>query len=328
MRILGRSGVHVSALCLGTMTFANEADEATSRDIIDRFLDAGGNFIDTADAYQRGGSEEIIGKALEGRRDSIVLATKGRVPMGGDPNQGGASRRHLIRALEDSLRRLRTDHIDLYQVHWPDPHVPLEESLQTLDDMVRSGKVRYAGLSNFLGSDLTRAFLQCERYGWAPIVSHQPQYSLVSREIEHETLSLCAANGCAVLPWSPLGGGILTGKYKGAAALPADTRLGDNEAQAQRRLTEFNLSVATEVTRVAAEIGKSAAQVALNWVLHRRGVTAPIIGARNLTQLDDNLGAQGWQLEPEHVTALERISRQPLPYPQNMYRMFNIPVGP
>jgi aryl-alcohol dehydrogenase (NADP+) len=239
-RILGRTGVHVSALCLGTMTFGNEADEPTSRAIVDRYLDAGGNFIDTADVYQRGVAEEITGRALAGgRRDHVILATKGRVAMGdhpNDPNEAGASRRYLIRAVEASLRRLGTDWIDLYQVHWPDPVTPLEETLATLDDLVTAGKIRYAGLSNFTGSDLQRAFLQCERYGWAPIVSHQPQYSLIHREIEQETLPLCRRNQVAVLPWSPLGGGVLTGKYRRASEVPANTRFSRSEAEANRQL--------------------------------------------------------------------------------------------
>jgi aryl-alcohol dehydrogenase-like predicted oxidoreductase len=328
MRTLGSSGVHVSALCLGTMTFGNEADEATSRAIVDRFLDAGGNFVDTADVYQRGEAEAITGRALSGpRRDGVILATKGRVAMGDGPNDSGASRRYLTRAVEASLRRLGTDWIDLYQVHWPDPDTPLEETLSTLDDLVTAGKIRYAGLSNFTGSDLQRAFLQCERYGWAPIVSHQPQYSLIYREIEQETLPLCRTNRVAVLPWSPLGGGVLTGKYRGATEVPADTRMGRSEAQASRQLSEHNLTVAGQVTGLAAEIGRTPAQVALNWVLHRPGVTSPILGVRNLAQLEDNLGAEGWALEPDQLKALDRASRKPLPYPFNMYRMFGIGEG-
>ena len=313
----------MSELCLGTMTFGNEADEAASRAIVDRFLEAGGNFIDTADVYQRGVAEEITGRALGRRRDEVVLATKGRMPMGEGPNEGGANRRHLTRAVEASLRRLGTDRIDLYQVHWPDPAVPVEETLSTLDDLVSAGKISCGGLSNFLGWEIQRGIDACERYGWAPITSHQPQYSLISREIELETLPLCQANGIAVLPWSPLGGGVLTGKYKGPESLPRDTRLGDSEFQATRRLNEHNLLVAEAVGKVAAEVGKTPAQVALNWVLHRPGVTAPILGARTVAQLEDNLGAAGWQLDASHVETLDRASRKPLPYPHDMYRMIN-----
>ena len=323
LRLLGRTGVKVAALCLGTMTFGNEADEDTSRQLVDHYLDAGGNFIDTADVYQRGVAEEITGRAIGNRRSRVVLATKGRMPMSDDPNDRGAGRRHLTRAVEASLARLGTDWIDLYQVHWPDPAVPIEETLATLDDLVAAGKIRYGGLSNYTGWELQRAINACDRYGWAPVVSHQPQYSLISREIELETLPLCESNGIAVLPWSPLGGGVLTGKYRGSQPVPADTRLGASEMQAKRRLTEHNLRVADEVGRIAAEIGKSPAQVALNWVLHRRGVTSPILGARNLSQLEDNLGADGWQLDPGHVAQLDKASRLPLPYPHDMYRMIN-----
>jgi aryl-alcohol dehydrogenase-like predicted oxidoreductase len=323
LRLLGSSGVKVTALCLGTMTFGNEADEAASRAIVDRYLDAGGNFVDTADVYQSGVAEEITGRALGARRDRVVLATKGRMPMSDNPNDRGAGRHHLTRAVEASLRRLGTDWIDLYQVHWPDLAVPIEETLATLDDLVAAGKIRYGGLSNFLGWEIQRGIDACARYGWAPITSHQPQYSLISREIELETLPLCEAHNIAVLPWSPLGGGVLTGKYTGADSVPSDTRLAASEMQAARRLTEYNLRVADAVGKVASEIGKTPAQVAVNWVLHRPGVTAPILGARNVAQLEDNLGAEGWQLSVEHVDVLDRASRQPLPYPHDMYRMIN-----
>jgi aryl-alcohol dehydrogenase-like predicted oxidoreductase len=305
------------------MTFGNEADEATSKQIVERFLGEGGNFIDTADVYQRGVAEEITGRALGSRRDRVVLATKGRMPMSEDPNDRGAGRGHLTRAVDASLQRLGTDWIDLYQVHWPDPSVPIEETLSALDDLVAAGKVRYVGLSNYLGWEIQRGIDACKQHGWAPISSHQPQYSLISREIELETLPLCAANDIAVLPWSPLGGGVLTGKYTGAESVPADTRLGASEMQARRRLTEHNLGVAQAVGKTATEIGKSPAQVALNWILFRPGVTAPILGARTVGQLEDNLGAAGWQLEADHVATLDKASRQPLPYPHDMYRMIN-----
>jgi aryl-alcohol dehydrogenase-like predicted oxidoreductase len=323
LRRLGQTGIKVSALCLGTMTFGNEADESAARAIVDRFLDAGGNFVDTADVYSRGVSEEITGRALGSRRSSVVLATKGRMPMSDDPNDRGAGRRYLTQAVEASLSRLNTDWIDLYQVHWPDPAVPIEATLATLNDLVRAGKIRHYGLSNYLGWELQRGIDACERNGWSSIASHQPQYSLVSREIELETLPLCAANDIAVLAWSPLGGGVLTGKYVAADARPSDTRLGASEAQAKRRLSEHNLNVAQVVGKVAADLGKSSAQVALNWVLHRPGVTSPIVGARSVTQLDDNLGAEGWALDPEQVTLLDEASRLPLPYPHDLYRMIN-----
>ena len=323
LRALGRTGVKVSSLCLGTMTFGNEADETASRSIIDRFLGAGGNFVDTADVYSRGVSEEIVGRALKGRRDSVVLATKGRMAMGDGPNDQGASRLYLTRAVEASLRRLGTDWIDLYQIHWPDESVPAEETMAALDTMVRAGKIRYVGVSNYLGSHLQRAFDVCESHGWAPVVSHQPQYSLLVREIELETLPLCQANGVAVLPWSPLGGGVLTGKYRSGEAPPAGSRLAD-PGRPGRSPSESELAVAAEVGAVAEATGRSSAQVALNWVLHSPGVTAPIIGARTVEQLDDNLGAEGWRLADEHVQALDKCSRPKLPYPHSMYRWAGI----
>ncbi|MGX7680193.1 aldo/keto reductase [Jatrophihabitans sp. DSM 45814] len=326
LRTLGRSGVRVTSLCLGTMTFGNEADEATSKQIIDRYLAAGGNFVDTADVYSRGASEEIVGRALKSRRDGIVLATKGRMPMSDDPNDRGASRRHLTRAVEASLRRLQTDRIDLYQIHWPDTTVAPEETLSALDDLVRSGKVLSVGVSNYLGSQLATAIALCDRYGWSPVVSLQPQFSLISREIELEILPLCRREGLAVLPWSPLGGGVLTGKYRAGNAPDAQTRLGDSEAQARRRLTERNMAIADEVARIGASTNHSSAQVALNWVLHHPGVTSPILGARTIDQLEDNLGAEGWQLDIADIEALEKVSRVPRSYPHDMYRVLGIEI--
>jgi aryl-alcohol dehydrogenase-like predicted oxidoreductase len=324
LRPLSRTGIRVSALCLGTMTFGNESDETASRSMIDRFLEVGGNFIDTADVYSRGVSEEIVGRVLQGRRDSVILATKGRMGMGGGPNDQGLSRRHLTAALDASLRRLGTDWIDLYQLHWPDFSVDPEETFSALDDFVRAGKVRSIGVSNYLGSQLVKAIEICRHHGWAPIVSHQPQYSLVSREIDLETLPLCADEGIAVLPWSPLGGGVLSGKYRPGQELPPDSRLADAPAQATRRLNERNLAIVAEVTRIADELGRTPAQVALNWVLHRPGITSPIVGARTLAQLDDNLGAEGWQLEDVHLEALGKVSRLTLAYPHDMYRMIGL----
>lgn len=324
LRALGRSGLQVTSLCLGTMTFGTESDEATSGQVLDRYLDAGGNLVDTADVYSGGASEEFLGRLLGARRDRVVLATKAGMARSDDPNDRGASRRHLIRALDASLRRLRTDWIDLYQLHWPDPSVAPEETLSTLDAMVRSGKIRAVGVSNYQGSHLATALALCDRYGWAPVVSTQPQYSLVSREIELEVLPLCRQEGLAILPWSPLGGGVLTGKYRSGEAPGDRTRLGDSAWQAERRLTERNLAIAAEVARVATEADRSPAQVALNWVLHRPGVTSVVLGARTVSQLDDNLGAAGWALEPVHVEALDKISDTPLPYPNEGYRRLGI----
>ncbi len=318
-RQLGRSGVRVTELCLGTMTFGREIDEKPSRAILDRYLDAGGNFVDTADVYGGGASEEILGRALGTRRDDIVLATKFRMPLGEDVNSGGASRLHIRDAVEASLRRLRTDRIDLYQIHCWDSRTALEETVSTLDDLVRGGKIHYVGASNFTAWQLATALGIAALHRWEPFVSLQPQYSLVTRDIERELLPLCRTEGLAVLPWSPLGGGLLTGKYRRGEEPPAETRAGDRTPSAvlmrERLKAEHNFAVAEAVGKVAADVGRTPAQVALNWVLTRDGVTAPIIGARTLEQLEDNLGAAGWQLDPEHEHALDEASAIELGYP-------------
>jgi aryl-alcohol dehydrogenase-like predicted oxidoreductase len=318
-RQLGRTGVRVTEVCLGAMTFGREIDEEASRAILDRYLNAGGNFVDTADAYGGGASEEILGRALGARRDDIVLATKVRMPVGDDVNAQGASRRHIRAGVEASLRRLRTDWLDLYQLHCWDPFTPLEETLSTLDDLVRDGKVRYIGASNYTGWQLAKALGLSILHGWEPFVSLQPQYSLVTRETERELLPLCREEGLAVLPWSPLGGGLLTGKYRAREEPPPETRAGDRTPSAvlmrERLKAERNFAVADAVGKLAAEIGRTPAQVALNWVLHREGVTAPILGVRTVTQLEDNLGALGWRLEPEHERALDDASAIEYGYP-------------
>jgi aryl-alcohol dehydrogenase-like predicted oxidoreductase len=312
LRQLGRTGVRVTELCLGTMTFGREIEEAPSRAILDRYLDAGGNIVDTADVYGGGASEEILGRALGPRRDGIVLATKFRMMLGDDPNSGGASRRHIREAVEASLRRLQTDWIDLYQVHCWDPTVRLEETVSTLDDLVREGKVRYVGASNYTGWQLAKALGIAALHRWEPFVSLQPQYSLATRETERELLPLCREEGLAVLPWSPLGGGVLTGKYRRGQDAPVGTRGGDATPSSflvrERIKQEQNFAIADEVGKVAAELGKSPAQVALNWVLTRDGVTAPILGARTLEQLDDNLGAAGWSFDADHERLLDEVS--------------------
>jgi len=316
-RQFGRTGTRVSELCLGTMTFGNEADETTSKQIVDRFVDAGGNFIDTANVYSQGVSEEITGRAIAGKRDQIVLATKARFAMGADPNAVGSSRRNLRAACEASLRRLGTDWIDLYQVHMWDKHTPIDETLSTLDDLVHEGKVRYIGASNFAGWHLAKALGVSALHDWEPFTCLQPEYSLITRDAERELLPLCQSEGLAVIPWSPLGGGILTGKYSRDQDFPAGTRGADTENPITftYRLDDRAWNVVDAVKDAATKTGKSAAQIALNWVLHRRGVTAPIIGARNLDQLEDNLGATGWTLDDETAKALNWASAFRLGYP-------------
>jgi aryl-alcohol dehydrogenase-like predicted oxidoreductase len=318
-RVLGRTGMFVSELCLGTMTFAREADEATSATLLDRYLEAGGNFVDTADVYAGGRSEEVLGRLLRGRRDEVVLATKGHFPTGSGPGGRGSTRVHLTRAIDASLRRLQTDWVDLYQLHSWDAYTPLEETLATLDDLVHQGKTRYVGISNFMGWQVTKATGLQRHHGWAPFVTIQPQYSLVTRDIEREVLPAALDAGLGVLPWGPLGGGFLSGKYHRDAPPPPDGRIAGaadhlEEAWA-RRATQRNWAVVDAVQRVAEETGHSMAQVAINWLLIRAGVTAPILGARTLEQLQDNLGAAGWRLQPDHLRLLEVPSRLEPEYP-------------
>ncbi len=318
-RQLGRTGVRVTELCLGTMTFGREIPEKPSRALLDRYLDAGGNFVDSADVYGGGASEEILGRALRARRDDIVLATKFRMPMGEGANTGGASRLHIREAVEGSLGRLRTDRIDLYQIHCWDSRAALEETVSTLDDLVREGKVRYVGASNFTAWQLAKALGLAALHRWEPFVSLQPQYSLATRDIERELLPLCRAEGLAVLPWSPLGGGLLTGKYRRGEEPPSESRAGDRTPSSylmrERLKEERNFAVAEAVAKVAADAGRSPAQIALNWVLTRAGVTSPIIGARTMEQLEDNLGAVGWRLDPDHERTLEDASAIEMGYP-------------
>ena len=325
LRPLGRTGVRVSELCLGAMTFGREADEPTSHRILDRFLDAGGNFVDTADVYSAGVSEEITGRALGARRDAVVLATKVRFPTGEGPNDVGLSRRHIRLGVEASLRRLQTDWIDLYQVHCWDARTPLEESLSTLNDLVHEGKVRYLGASNFAAWHLATALGTAALHDWEPFASLQPEYSLVTRDIERELLPLCRDRGLAVLPWSPLAGGILTGKYRRGEDLPAGTRGGDADEPITftYRLDERAWRVVDAVGKLAADTGRTSAQVALNWVLARPGITAPILGVRSLDQLEDNLGALGWQLEDDQRNALLWASAFPRGYPYDFIEFAN-----
>ena len=308
---LGRSGLMVSRLCLGTMTFGREADEATSKAMVDRFLGAGGTLVDTANVYGPRTSEEITGRAIAGRRDEVVLATKARFPMGDGPNDVGLSRRHLIAACDESLQRLGTDWIDLYQVHMWDEKTPIEETLSALTDLVRAGKVRYIGASNFAGWQLILAEIAAALGGFERFVSLQPQYSLIERRLEHEIGPAAASLGLGLIPWGPLGQGMLTGKYERSG--PASgTRMADAEPEWveawERRNQDRNWRIVDTVREVASESGKTPSQVALNWLLTRPGVAAPIVGARRLEQLEDNLGAVGWELAPEQVARLDEVS--------------------
>jgi len=320
-RFLGKTGLRVSELCLGTMTFGREADEATSHAMLDQFVAAGGTFIDTADVYGRGVSEEIVGRwlARQQQRDDLVIATKVRFPMGSGPNEAGTSRKHIMAGVDASLRRLHTDYLDLYQVHCWDAITPLEETLGALNDLVRLGKVRYIGASNFAGYQLQRAVDRARARHWAAFTCLQPQYNLLCRQIEWEVIPVCADEGVGIIPWSPLRGGWLSGKFRrGMEAPPEDTRIGTQQTGGENwraNNNEQTWSVLDALLAVAGEVNKSAAQVALRWLLQRPGVTAPIIGARRAEQLADNLGATGWTLPPEAMARLTEASDVPMPYP-------------
>jgi aryl-alcohol dehydrogenase-like predicted oxidoreductase len=315
-RTLGNSGTVVSSLALGTMTFGAEADEQTSHTIIDTYLEAGGTFIDTADVYSAGTSETIIGRWLAthpGRRDDIVIATKGRFPMGEGPNDLGLSRTHLRKALDSSLSRLGVDHIDLYQLHAWDAVTPIEETLRFLDDAVTAGKISYYGFSNYLGWQLTKAVQVAKARGWAPPVTLQPQYNLLVRDIEHEIVPAALDAGIGLLPWSPLAGGWLSGKYTRDQAPTGATRLGENptrgmEAWEQRNADPRTWDVIDTVARVAEETGASSSQVALAWLIAQPAVTSAILGARTVEQLADNLGAGELTLTDEQLTSLTEAS--------------------
>jgi aryl-alcohol dehydrogenase-like predicted oxidoreductase len=321
-RYLGATGLKVSELCLGAMTFGRESSEEISHQILDRFVEAGGNFIDTADVYSRGASEAVVGRWLaDHSRDELVIATKVRFPMGEGPNEVGLSRKHILSGVEQSLRRLGTDYIDLYQVHCWDHATPLEETLSTLNRVVQSGKVRYIGASNYAGWQLQKAIDLSRRMGWEPFVCLQPQYNLLCRSTEWELIPVCQNEGLGVIPWSPLRGGWLSGKYRrGMTEPPAGTRVAVAEEQGWSESwsaynNERTWSLLDTLFAVAEEAGKSPAQVAINWLLRQPGVTAPIIGARSLEQLEANLASTGWQLGEQALDWLSKASAIEMPYP-------------
>ncbi len=317
-RLLGRTGVKVSPLCLGTMNFGNGSwgcDEATSVAILDRYLELGGNFVDTANVYSGGVSEEILGRALRGRRPDVVLATKGYFPLGGDTNCTGNTRRNLRAQLEASLERLQTDWIDLYQLHIHDPLTPVEETLRTLSDFVREGLVHYVGCCNYTGWQLTQAVERGRALGLETMVTVQPQYNLLCRDIEVEVMPAADALDVGILAWSPLAFGILAGKYdRQRAAGPKGSRLNDlheDDVMAkwkQRYFTEHCFDIVDGVKEVAEEIGRSAAAVSLGWVLEQPTVCAAIIGPRDLGQLEDCFSALEVEFEDEQLERLESLS--------------------
>ncbi len=323
-RLMGSTGVSVSRLCLGTMTFAKETDEAGAHAQLDAFVAAGGNFVDTADVYQAGASEEIIGRWLasrQGMADQIVLATKGRFPIGEGTNSVGLSRKHLTSALDGSLRRLGVDRIDLYQVHAYDPLTPLEETLRFMDDAVSAGKISYFGLSNFIGWQIAAISELAVSSGRVAPALLQPQYNLLTRYIELEVVPACLEYGLGLIPWSPLGGGWLTGKYARDSLPTGASRLGEDPKRGMENYDDRNADakvwdIIDAVKEVAGRTGLTMAQVALAWVADQPGVTAPILGNRTTEQLAEALAMADTHLSDEDHDALSEVSAPDVPqYP-------------
>jgi aryl-alcohol dehydrogenase-like predicted oxidoreductase len=319
-RFMGRTGLKVSEICLGTQTFGWGADEPTALSLADRFVGAGGNFFDTSNIYNRGESERMLGAWLRsrGNRSQTVIATKVFFPSGEGPNDAGLSRKHIFDQIEASLRRLQTDYVDLYQMHCFDVSTPLDETLRALDDLVSAGKVRYIGASNYTPSQLTRAIMLSEMRNWVRFDCLQAEYSLLVRSTEWELLPLCKSEGIGLTCWSPLAGGWLSGKYRRDEPPPPESRVGRADRWddlPEQRESERTWRIVDALREVARDGGRTPAQVALNWLLHQPGVTAPIIGARTPAQLAENLASTGWTLSAEEQKRLDAASRVPLPSP-------------
>jgi len=327
---LGNTGLKVSRLALGTMTFGDDwgwgADEANSRQLFDTYLEAGGNFIDTADLYTNGNSERMLGRFVKdsGTRDQVIITTKftfNGIP--GNPNAGGNGRKNIMRAIESSLQRLDTDYIDIYMLHVWDRFTPATEVMRTLDDLVRSGKVRYIALSDVPAWSAARSQTLAQERGLEPLCGVQLEYSLVERNIEFEYAPLAQALGMGIMAWSPLASGLLSGKYKpseaGGEGSGRLAMLANSGNPAFNKFTERNWAIVTELEMVAKELDRSMAQVAINWVANRPGVGAAIVGATKLHQLQDNLGALDFQIPPELQERLDRTSRIPTPFPHSFF---------
>jgi len=328
-RRLGASGLEVPALSLGAGTFGGKGplfgawgntDVNEARRLIDICLEAGLTMFDTADVYSNGASEEVLGRAIKGRRNAVILSTKTGLPMGEGPNEAGTSRLRLIRACEAALRRLETDYIDLLQLHAFDAGTPVEEVLSTLDDLVRSGKVRYAGVSNFSGWQLMKSLAAAERYGYPRYVANQAYYSLIGRDYEWELMPLGLDQGVGAVVWSPLGWGRLTGKVRRGRPLPEVSRLHETADYGPPVDDERLFRVVDALDEVAKETGRTIPQIAINWLLQRPTVSTVVFGARNEAQLRENLGAVGWALAPQHMALLEKASAVTAAYPYWPYR--------
>jgi len=304
-RTLGSSGLRVSVIGLGTNQFGGKVDAGEVERIIHRALDLGVNFIDTADIYTGGRSEETIGRAIRGRREQVILATKVGNPVGDGPNDRGASRQRIMAGVEASLRRLGTDYIDLYQIHRFDPHTPFEETMRALDDLVRAGKVRYIGASNYLAWQLCRANDVAEMHGWVKFVSIQPHYHMLEREIERELVPYCQAFGIGIIPYFPLAGGFLTGKYR-EGYVPPGSR-GETSAYVQQYFTPENFRKVEALTAFAEARGRTMAELAVAWLLARPMVSSVITGVTSTAQLEVNVKAADWELTADEMAEIERI---------------------
>lgn len=323
-RQLGSAGLRVPVLSFGTATFgggseffrawgSTQVEEATR--LINVCLDAGVNLFDTANIYSRGMSEDILGQALKGNRNRALISTKSTFKMGDEPNDWGSSRYHIIKACEESLKRLQTDHIDIYHMHSFDYTTPVEETLSALNDLVQSGKVRYIACSNFSGWHLMKSLSVSERYGWSKYVAHQAYYSLIGRDFEWELMPLGIDQQVGTIVWSPLAGGKLSGKYSRKTPMPADARIAQGGDQGPGVPDEFLYSVVDALAEAAKETGKTISQVALNWLLQRPTVCNIVIGARNEEQLKQNLGAVGWKLSADQLKKLDAVSQRTEAYP-------------
>jgi aryl-alcohol dehydrogenase-like predicted oxidoreductase len=326
MRYLGNSGVKVSEICFGAMTFGGrgywkvigELEQKDANELVNLCFDAGVNFFDTADVYSEGLSEEMLGKALGSKRNEIILATKVRGRTGKGPNDAGLSRHHIIENCNSSLKRLRTDYIDLYQIHSFDPYTPQEETLRALDDLIRAGKVRYIGASNHTGWQLMKALAISDKQNLERFITLQAYYSLVSRDLENELVPLCLDQKLGILPWSPLGGGFLTGKYRKGKGRPKNARRYDRENQFLQFDEEKGFDIIDELEKTAKNHNATIAQAALNYLLRKPGVSSVIIGAKTKEQLADDLKASDWVMTAEEVKRLDELSMPPRVYPNWM----------
>lgn len=308
---IGKTGLKVSELCLGTMNFGNPTDEKTSLQIIDKFINEGGNFIDTANVYNHGLSEEIVGKALKGRRDSVVLATKVHGKMGDGPNDGGNGKKHILKEVENSLRRLQTDYIDLYWIHRPDPSTPIEETLEALDYLVQKGFVRFVGTSTFPAWQIVESLWISDRKNLVKFCAEQPPYSIIERQVENRILPMCEHFGLGVVSWSPLAGGWLAGRYKRGKLAPQDSRAAKhpewNDMNVEAKSADQRFNIIEEIEKYAAKLNTSMASLSLAWVMSNPIITAPIIGPKTMDHLNDYLKTVDLKVPEEFKRKIDEL---------------------